>query len=189
LATEGAIVAKAVVPPFTSWSAPRAVYVLSEFLAVHRGAGWYPQRGDRYGPEVAGYLAQAERITPQSRSAAERELIRLEHGLRAGLADVDVLVLPTTPIPAAPADECHFRPDGDGRAPIIGTLMRLCGPFSWCGLAAVTVPCGLTGEGLPVGLQIAGRDVPTVLGVAAAYQEFTGHHLLEPARLTPAADT
>lgn len=189
LAAEGATVAKAVVPPFTSWSAPRAVYVLSEFLDVHRGAGWYPQRRDRYGPEVAGYLAQAERITPQSRSAAERELTRLEQGLRAGLADVDLLVLPTTAIPAPPADECDFRPDGDGRAPIIGTLMRLCGPFSWCGLAAVTVPCGLTSEGLPVGLQIAGRDVQTVLGVAAAYQEFTGHHLLEPARLTPAANT
>jgi aspartyl-tRNA(Asn)/glutamyl-tRNA(Gln) amidotransferase subunit A len=186
LAAAGATVAKADVPPFPSWSAPRAVYVLSAFLDVHRAAGWYPQRRHRYGAEVASYLAQAKRITPQSRSAAVHELTRLERGLRAGLADVDVLVLPTTPIAAPPTDECDFRPDAVGRSPIIGTLMRLCGPFSWCGLAAVTVPCGTTTDGLPVGLQIAGRDVSTVLGVAATYQALTRHHLLGPAPLAPA---
>jgi aspartyl-tRNA(Asn)/glutamyl-tRNA(Gln) amidotransferase subunit A len=59
--------------------------------------------------------------------------------------------------------------------------MRLCGPFSWCGLAAVTVPCGTVEDDLPVGLQIVGRDVPTVLSVAAAYQRATTHHLRRPA--------
>ena len=189
LATAGADLAKADVPPFPSWCAPRAVYVLAAFLDVHRDAGWYPQRRHRYGAEVASYLAQAERITPQSRSAAVHELTRLEQRLRAGLEDVDVLVLPTTPIAAPPANECDFRSDADGRAPIIGTLMRLCGPFSWCGLAAVTVPCGITTEGLPIGLQIAGRDVATVLGVAATYQALTQHHLVEPAPLTAVVNT
>lgn len=187
LAAAGAATTTADVPPFPSWSAPRAVYVLAAFLDVHRDAGWYPQRRHCYTAEVAGYLAQAERITPQSRSAAVDELTRLEHGLRAGLADVDVVVLPTTPITAPRADECDFDPDAVGRAPIVGTLMRLCGPFSWCGLAAVTVPCGITAEGMPVGLQIAGRDVPTVLGVAATYQVLTRHHLLEAS--TPAVSS
>jgi aspartyl-tRNA(Asn)/glutamyl-tRNA(Gln) amidotransferase subunit A len=59
--------------------------------------------------------------------------------------------------------------------------MRLCGPFSWCGLAAVSVPCGFTAGGLPIGVQVVGRDVPTVLGVAARYQARTDHHLRVPA--------
>ncbi|HEX2072900.1 MAG TPA: amidase [Geodermatophilus sp.] len=180
LAAAGAVPAPVPVPPFPAWSGPRTVYVLHDFLTVHRAAGWYPGSRDRYGEEVAGYLALAEAITPQERDAAVAELGRLERGLRAGLEEVDVLVLPTTAIPAPPVAETAFRPDGDGRSPVVGTLMRLCGPFSWCGLAAVSVPCGFTAAGLPIGLQVVGRDVPTVLGVAAAYQARTDFHLRTP---------
>jgi aspartyl-tRNA(Asn)/glutamyl-tRNA(Gln) amidotransferase subunit A len=181
LAAAGAAVVSTDVPSFLSWSAPRAVYVLTDFLDVHRSTGWYPQRLDSYGDEVASYLAQAARITPDARADAVQELQILERRLRAGMADVDAVVLPTTPITAPLADDCAYRPDDDGRAPVVGTLMRLCGPFSWCGMAAVTVPCGTTVDGLPIGLQIAGRDVPTVLSLAAAYQARTEHHLREPA--------
>ncbi|MGY1591816.1 amidase [Geodermatophilus sp. SYSU D00708] len=168
------------VPPFAAWSAARTVYVLSDFLEVHRSAGWYPGRRERYGEEVASYLGVAERITPREKEAAVRELGRLEPALRSALEDVDVLVLPTTAIPAPTVEETVFRPGDTGRAPVVGTLMRLCGPFSWCGLAAVSVPCGFTGAGLPIGLQVVGRDVPTVLGVAARYQGRTDHHLRVP---------
>ena len=173
----GATVSPVAVPPFGAWSAPRATYVLADFLDVHRQAGWYPDRRDRYGEEVAGYLAQAERITDEERAAAVRELEGLERGLRAGLAAADVVVLPTTAIPAPEVADCEVRPHVQGRAPVVGTLMRLCGPFSWCGLAAVSIPCGFTKTGLPIGLQVAGADAETVLAVAMAYQLRTDHHL------------
>ena len=63
--------------------------------------------------------------------------------------------------------------------------MKLCGPFSWCGLAAVSIPCGFTEAGLPIGLQVVGADVETVLTVARAYQLLTDHHLQQA--LLPAA--
>jgi len=44
----------------------------------------------------------------------------------------------------------------------------------------VSVPCGFDADGMPIGVQIAGRSVSTVLAVAAAYQDRTGHHLREP---------
>ena len=152
---------------------------------MHRGAGWYPGRRDRYGEEVAGYLVQAEKITGEQRAAAVRELERLERGLRSGLAAVDVAVLPTTVIPAPEIAACEFRPDEHGRAPVVGTLMKLCGPFSWCGLAAASIPCGFTEAGLPIGLQVVGADVETVLTVARTYQMLTDHHLQQA--LLPAA--
>ncbi|WP_139206218.1 amidase [Blastococcus sp. DSM 46786] len=181
LVAEGATTAAVRVPPFAAWSGPRTVYVLHDFLTVHRAAGWYPHRAARYGEEVASYLALAETITAHERERAVRELHRLEALLRAGLEEVDVVVLPTTAIPGPTVEECAFTPDGGGRSPVVATLMRLCGPFSWCGLAAVTVPCGFTTGGLPIGLQVVGRDVPTVLGVAAQYQARTEHHRTVPA--------
>lgn len=180
LAAAGGKVRTVEVPPFRAWSAPRAAYVLADFLETHRRAGFYPQRRDGYGEEVASYLRQAEHITPTDRGAAVDELERLARGLHNGMTDVDVLVLPTTPIPAPRVADCTFDPHAAGRASVVETLMRLCGPFSWCGYAAVTVPCGTAQGGLPVGLQIAGRDGTTVLAVAAAYQGRTAHHLREP---------
>ncbi len=180
LADAGAATEPAAVPPFTAWSAPRGVYVLADFLDVHRASGRYPDRRADYGEEVAGYLEKAERITPAARAEAVDELQRLEERLRAGMVDFDALVLPTTPIPAPTAAECEYAPGADGRAGVIEPLMRLCGPFSWCGLAAVTVPCGTVDGDLPVGLQVVGRDVPTVLSVAAAYQRATTHHRRYP---------
>jgi aspartyl-tRNA(Asn)/glutamyl-tRNA(Gln) amidotransferase subunit A len=181
LAAAGATPDAVDVPPFAAWSAPRTTYVLHDFLTVHRDRGWYPVGRDRYSAEVASYLAHAESITAEARNAAVAELERLEGELLAGLAGVDVLVLPTTAIAAPPVADAEFRADGDGRAPLVGTLMRLCGPFSWCGLTAVSVPCGLTATGLPIGLQLVGRDVQAVLSAASRFQELTDHHLQTPA--------
>jgi len=187
LAAAGATPGAVDVPPFAAWSAPRTTYVLHDFLTVHRDRGWYPASRDRYSAEVASYLAHAESITAEARDAAVAEMERLENELRAALAGIDVLALPTTAITAPPVAEAEFRADGHGRAPLVGTLMRLCGPFSWCGMAAVSVPCGLTAEGLPIGLQLVGRDVPTVLSVAARFQALTDHHLRAPPLPEPAA--
>lgn len=174
LAEAGADLRPVEVPAFPSWSAPRAVYVLTDFLEVQRRTGFFPRHRGRYGDEVASHLRQAEQITPEARSVAAAELHRLGSALQSGLADVDVVVLPTTVICAPRVADCEFDPRAHGRASVIGTLMRLCGPFSWCGLAAVTVPCGFTASGLPIGVQIAGRDASTVLAAAAAYQAQSG---------------
>jgi hypothetical protein len=128
LAAAGAAPGTVDVPPFAAWSGPRTTYVLHDFITVHRDRGWYPGSRDRYSEEVASYLAHAGSITADARDAAVIELKRLEGKLRAGLANVDVLALPTTAITAPPVAEAEFRAHGNGRTPIVGTLMRLCGP-------------------------------------------------------------
>jgi Asp-tRNA(Asn)/Glu-tRNA(Gln) amidotransferase A subunit family amidase len=65
----------------------------------------------------------------------------------------------------------------------IGTaLSRLVSPFNATHLPALSVPCGFTAVGLPIGLQIAGRpfDEATVLRVGQAYEQATGWHLRRP---------
>jgi aspartyl-tRNA(Asn)/glutamyl-tRNA(Gln) amidotransferase subunit A len=99
----------------------------------------------------------------------------------ASLRLVDVLVMPTTPVAASPIN-------GEGNSPSERSLAmslqltRLTNPFNLTGLPALSVPCGFTREGLPVGLQIVGRrhDEATVLRVGEAYQAATEWHLRRP---------
>jgi Asp-tRNA(Asn)/Glu-tRNA(Gln) amidotransferase A subunit family amidase len=91
-------------------------------------------------------------------------------------ADVDVLVTPTMPMPApAIAD---LKADPDALRPAELRLLRNTRPFNVCGVPAISVPCGFTESGLPIGLQIAGPHwrEDLVLGVAYAYEQATAWH-------------
>ena len=59
---------------------------------------------------------------------------------------------------------------------------RFTNPFNLTGLPALSVPCGFTTQGLPIGLQIAGRphDEATVLRVGHSYQQVTEWHRRRP---------
>ena len=61
-------------------------------------------------------------------------------------------------------------------------LVRLTYGWSLAGLPALSVPCGFSGAGLPVGLQLAAAPLgeATVLRAGAAYQHVTDWHLREP---------
>jgi len=90
--------------------------------------------------------------------------------LDAALQAADVLVLPTSPTPAFALGEKTADP----------LAMYLSDVFtvgaSLAGLPALSVPCGVSGAGLPVGLQVVGRrgDEATMLRVADAYERETG---------------
>ena len=98
------------------------------------------------------------------------------------LESVDVLVLPTSPVPAPkiPASAgINSREEADGR--IFG-VRNFTGPFNLANVPAVSIPCGFTSDNLPIGLQIAGRpfDDETVMKVAHAYESNTPWHTRRP---------
>lgn len=80
--------------------------------------------------------------------------------------------MPTSPVPATPI----ARP-GWGALRSRNTL-----PFNLLGLPAMSVPCGFTGDGLPVGLQIVGKafDEAGILRIAHAYEQATDWHTRRP---------
>jgi aspartyl-tRNA(Asn)/glutamyl-tRNA(Gln) amidotransferase subunit A len=100
---------------------------------------------------------------------------------REMMADVDLLVTPTVAVPAFTAG-AKSVPYGD-RAfdltqPIAASRLvtRLTSPFNLSGMPTVSVPCGFSGRGMPIGLQLTGRSWQddVVLRAAYTYEQAAG---------------
>ena len=144
---------------------------LAEALHVHEAAGYFPARAAEYGEEVR------QRIEAGGKVPANRYLAGLDMRKRslaefeAAFQDVDAIVAPTVPVPAPPIGAESVRIDGEE----IGTRPAIVGhsrPANFTGLPAISIPCGFTRDGLPVGLQLIGRafDEATLLRIAYSYE-------------------
>ncbi|MBN1310761.1 MAG: amidase [Anaerolineae bacterium] len=87
---------------------------------------------------------------------------------------IDVLVIPTTPTPAP-------KIAGAQSVELGKVLLRFTYPFSLSYLPSLSVPCGFTSDGLPVGMQLVAPSEGMVLRVAHAYQKGTAWHTHRPA--------
>lgn len=89
------------------------------------------------------------------------------------LRDVDALLVPTTPFPALPVDDCDD--EGDRYWRTNGMCLRNTGAANLLGLCAISLPCGFTRAGLPVGLMLIGRpfEEDRLLRLAHSYETAT----------------
>ena len=105
-------------------------------------------------------------------------------GLNKAVARHDILLTPTIPVAAWPHDGENGPRVIDGQEIEWPTLdfFRFTEPSGHSGHPAITLPCGFTSAGLPVGLQIMGRqrDDRGILRAAAAYEATTPWHLARP---------
>ena len=95
-------------------------------------------------------------------------------------ADVDVLITPTTSLPPTTIAESVPLPAEPGaRSVLLGRNVR---PFDVYGLPTISVPCGFSKAGLPIGLQISGPHLgePVVLALAHVYEQATEWHRHRP---------
>jgi aspartyl-tRNA(Asn)/glutamyl-tRNA(Gln) amidotransferase subunit A len=128
---------------------------------------------ESYQPETLRRIRAGETVSAAEYIAARQELDQARRSIRAVFAGVDVLVTPTTPLPAPGIAELKANPEGLRPAEI--KLLRNTRPFNVWGLPAISVPCGFTKSGLPIGLQIAGPHwrEDLLLRVAQAYERAT----------------
>jgi len=129
-----------------------------------------------YQPETVRRIRSGEKVTAAEYIERRRELEAARRGIRAVFAGVDVLVTPTTPLSAPSIAELKMNPDELRPAEL--KLLRNTRPFNVWGLPAISVPCGFTQSGLPIGLQIAGPHwrEDLVLRLAHAYEQATAWH-------------
>jgi aspartyl-tRNA(Asn)/glutamyl-tRNA(Gln) amidotransferase subunit A len=172
LRAEGAAVREIAIADLDLLSTVFAVIFVVEAAAYHQR--WLRERPHDYGDDVRQRLLPGMLYPATEYVNAQRARRRILESFLAALTEVDLLVMPTVPMAAPPIP-----------GPPVATpnpLTRYTFAFDVTGLPALTVPCGFTAAGLPIGLQIAGRpfDEATVLRVGRAYERATDWHRRRP---------
>ena len=117
---------------------------------------------------------------------AHQKAVRLRHMLRQQILDalekVDVLVMPTSSIPASPLPEKAGVESKEAFLEMLGGRRSFTAPFNLASVPALSINCGFTVDDLPVGLQIAGKpfDESMVFRVAYAYEQATDWNTRRP---------
>jgi len=129
-----------------------------------------------YQAETLRRIRAGEKVSAAEYIQRRRELDEARRGIRKIFAGVDVLVTPTIPM-AAPAI-ADLRANPEALRPAELKLLRNTRPFNVWGLPAISLPCGFTQGGMPIGLQIAGPPwrEDLVLRLAHAYERATAWH-------------
>jgi aspartyl-tRNA(Asn)/glutamyl-tRNA(Gln) amidotransferase subunit A len=120
---------------------------------------------DSYSPDVRGRLEAGRELRSIDYLRAQRARTIMKRECQRVFETVDVLITPTVPIAAPRIDRIDKTE--------VAALGRFTRFFNIVGLPAISVPCGFTSEGLPIGMQIAGKafDESTVLRAAHAYEQ------------------
>lgn len=173
LAEQGAIIEEVNVDYLREGALANALMTQADGAAFHRER--LKEHPDWFGADVRQRLETGARFTSSEYALARRTQAEVRRRCDLLFEEYDVLILPTTPI-VAPVLE------GENAVERARLLTRLTSPFNITGLPALSVPCGFSSEGLPIGLQIASRawNESGVLRIGYAYQQATEWHKTKP---------
>ncbi len=157
---------------------PRGLVIAAEAYTLHQHR--IEAHFEEYDPIVGQRMIQGKHITASEYLNTIRAWERLRSKVCNTLRDVDALLVPTTMIPAKPVHEVDASMDVYSqynlqylRNTSIGNILNLCG---------LSVPCGFTSAGLPIGLMIYGKPFQedVVLRVGYAYEQASEWHERTP---------
>ncbi|HEY1802174.1 MAG TPA: amidase [Terriglobales bacterium] len=135
-----------------------------------------------YQPETLRRITNGANAEPGEIARRRQELEQQRREIAGVFENADFLITPSVPIPASLVSKLREEPERLRPAEIL--LLRNTRPFNVWGVPAISVPCGFTKSGLPVGLQIAGPygAEAAVLQLAHIYEQRTGWHRLQPSK-------
>jgi aspartyl-tRNA(Asn)/glutamyl-tRNA(Gln) amidotransferase subunit A len=177
----GARVEEVSLPHIEDSVEPSTHIALAEALQYHESQGYFPARAADYGEDVRKRLemGSAVRAVDYLRAQQAREAVRED--FRAAFVRVDAIVAPTTPI-AAPGLGQHTVKIGRESESVRGALVRMNRPANFTGFPVISIPCGFTRSGLPIGMALHGPEwsEAKLLSIALAYEQATEWHLRHP---------
>jgi aspartyl-tRNA(Asn)/glutamyl-tRNA(Gln) amidotransferase subunit A len=167
-----------VVIPANTQEQLRATVRVAEAYAYH--AEFLARSPQLYQPETATRLRAGADITTSAYIQARRDLARMRRTAGQVFQNVDAIVTPTTPV--MPVAITEVTTDMKTSIDETTRAIRNVSPFNVYGWPTISIPCGFTESGLPIGLQISGPsgDDAVVLRIANAYEQATTWHARRP---------
>ena len=150
---------------YESWRPIR----LAESAEIH--SNWLETRSHDYGDDVREMLTRGTQVSAVNYIQAHKLRRDVRNAFIRALNDVDVLVMPTTPLTAPGFDEPTVTV-GNKTLEVYQALSRNTIAFDSTGLPAVSIPAGLSKDNMPVGVQIVSGPLEEekILAIAFAYE-------------------
>jgi aspartyl-tRNA(Asn)/glutamyl-tRNA(Gln) amidotransferase subunit A len=152
-----------------------------ETYAYH--AKWLTQSPEKYQIATRTQMISANNVKPEVYAEARHRVDVARREIMQVFAGVDVLVNPTLKVPPTTIAASLNSPNPPGRGPA-GPGGNTGNPWAFdvYGIPAITIPCGFTSSGLPIGLQFSAAPFAetTMLALAHAYEQETGWHKRRP---------
>ena len=150
----------------------------AESYAYH--AQFLGASADLYQPATLLRIRSAEKTSAAAALLAARELGRARHSIPKIFDDLDILLTPTVPVPPPLIADLKAHPENLRPAELL--MLRNTRPFNVWGIPAISMPCGFTADGLPIGLQLAAAHwrEDLLLQAAHAYENQTDWHTRMP---------
>jgi aspartyl-tRNA(Asn)/glutamyl-tRNA(Gln) amidotransferase subunit A len=167
LTEAGAILDDVVIPHASTIPAVYVHIALTEAAAFHSRT-LDTQPAD-YTPTVRQRLEAGRYVLAEDYIRAQQGRHVLRREVAAALEGRDALLLPSMAVPATALGASTVRVSGVDE-PVRNVTLRLTQLFNITGHAAISLPCGTTAAGLPIGAQLAGASTAAVLQVAAALE-------------------
>jgi aspartyl-tRNA(Asn)/glutamyl-tRNA(Gln) amidotransferase subunit A len=166
--------------PSSNMETLRDVVRAAEAYAYHRE--YVTKTPELYQPLTLTRIRAGANVTTPAYIQGRRDLDQVRRTAGKWLESVDVLVTPTIPIPPAAISDPHAND--------ILPEVRNTSPFNVNGWPAISLPCGFTSQGLPIGLQIIGPHggEAVVFRLAHAYEQATEWHKRRPQMPTRASN-
>ena len=154
----------------------RTVHV---YEAYQYHAKYLPGSADKYQPETLRRIMAGEKVTANEYQQKKAELLELRRKAARIFDDVDLILTPTVPV--LPPDIADLQAHPEQLRPAEIVMLRNTRPFNVLGLPSISIPCGFSKGGLPIGLQITGpaHEDAAVLRFAHAFQQATDWHQKE----------
>jgi len=146
-----------------------------EAAVAHQGT--YPSRKSEYGATLASHLQAGRNLSAFNYQGIRLRRMALRGRFEHLFQTIDALLIPVQPCaPLSLHDISTLR----ARPDLLLKLQRYTVPFDLTGHPTVTLPGGLSERGLPIGLQLAGRDESTLIRAAVEFQRTTPWHRRHP---------
>lgn len=181
MCAEGAIISEVDIPYPDQIMSIEFALCLAEASEYHRLM--LRDNPDLYTEDVRVFLEAGEMMPATRYVQALRARNLMQQAWARVYDDIDLIVAPAVPAPAAKVGQEVFDWGNGIEEPITPVYVRLSAPANVTGLPAIATPCGFTASGLPVAFQAIARPFGEATAIQAcdAYQNITDWHTLHPA--------